>query len=396
MPEGDAARQAGTVVSAGRVVTPSRTFAPGWLHVAGEHLLEVGAGEPPRPADVALPEHTIVPGFVDAHAHGGGGASFMDGTDEAVRTATGAHLAYGTTSMMASLVTDTPQRLAELARLLARHVEAGTVIGTHLEGPWLSPLHRGAHNLDLLRDPTQTEVAALLEAGRGTIRMVTLAPELPSGPAAVRQLTEAGVLVAVGHTDASYDEARAALDAGAVVGTHLFNAMKGVHHREPGPVIALLEDQDAYVELVADGIHLHPAVLHHAASTKPQHFLLVTDAMAAAGGPDGAYLLGSMEVVVRDRVARLVEGGAIAGSTLTLSRAVQYAVTAAGLPLEDVVRAATATPARLLGLDRVGQLRPGHRADLVALDADLQVCHVMRAGAWVDRSAADPSWRPLP
>lgn len=384
----------GTIVSAGRVLTPARSFTPGWLHIIGEEIVEVAAGIPPRSADVALPDLTLVPGFVDAHVHGGGGASFMDGTAEAVRTVTEAHLVHGTTSMTASLVTDTPDRLASLVRMLADHVEEGALVGTHLEGPWLSPAHRGAHDPALLSDPTPERVEALIEAGRGTVRMATLAPELPSGPSAVRRLTQAGILAAVGHTDATYAEARAALDAGAIVGTHLFNAMRGVHHREPGPVIALLEDPDAYVELIADGIHLHPAVLAHAARAKPHMVVLVTDAMAAAAAPDGTYMLGPMEVRVEDRVARLTSTGAIAGSTLTLARAVRYAVQVAGLPLEDVVRAATQTPATMLGLGRVGQLRPGHRADVVALDAGLEVRHVMRAGRWVDRSAADPSWRP--
>ncbi len=385
----------GTIVAAGRIVTPTRSSTPGWVRVRGERIVEVASGIPPRRPDVALPALTVVPGLVDAHAHGGGGASFMDGTDDAVRTVTDAHLAHGTTSMMASLVTDTPEHLAVLAGRLADHVERGTIVGTHLEGPWLSPAHRGAHDPDLLTPPTPGQVDALLAAGRGTIRMVTLAPELPGGPAAIRRLAASGVVPAIGHTDATFEEATTALAAGAVVGTHLFNAMRGVHHREPGPVVALLGDPGAHVELVADGIHLHPAVLALAARAAPGRFLLVTDAMAAAAAPDGEYRLGPLAVRVEDRVARLVPTGVLAGSTLTLARAVQYAVVVAGLPLDDVVRAATLTPATLLGLAGVGQLRPGYRADLVALDDDLEVRHVMRAGRWVDRSVADPSWQPL-
>ena len=215
--------------------------------------------------------------------------------------------------------------------------------------------------------------------------MVTLAPELPGGLDAVRRLAAAGVVAAVGHTDATYDEARAALDAGATVGTHLFNAMRGLHHREPGPVAALLERPDAYVELIADGVHVHPALVGMVASAKPGHTVLVTDAMAAAGAPDGDYRLGGLDVVVRDREARLVGSGAIAGSTLTMAAAVRYAVTVAGLSLPDAIRAATTTPATASGLDRVGDLRPGFAADLVALDDDLVVQRVMRRGSWVER-----------
>jgi N-acetylglucosamine-6-phosphate deacetylase len=213
--------------------------------------------------------------------------------------------------------------------------------------------------------------------------MVTLAPELPGGLDAVRRLTAAGVVAAIGHTDATYDNALAALDAGATVGTHLFNAMRGVHHREPGPVTALLEHPDAYVELIADGVHLHPAVLRLAATRKPELAVLITDAMAAAGAGDGDYLLGPMAVQVRDGVARLADDGAIAGSTLTMAAAVRFAVMSVGLPLEVVVRAATLRPAAMLSLARVGSLRPGYHADLVVLDDNLDVSRVLHRGVWV-------------
>jgi N-acetylglucosamine-6-phosphate deacetylase len=226
-------------------------------------------------------------------------------------------------------------------------------------------------------------VTRLLDAGGGAVRMVTLAPELAGGLEAVRLLADRGVIAALGHSDATYDVARRALDAGALVATHLFNAMRGIHHREPGPVLALVEDPRACVELIADGIHLHPQVLRWAAASAPHRFVLVTDAMGAAGAADGDYELGPAAVQVRDGVARLASNGAIAGSTLTMDRAVRYAVQTAGLPVDAVVEAATATPARLLGLDDVGALEPGRRADLVHLDGDLAVVSVMRAGAWL-------------
>jgi N-acetylglucosamine-6-phosphate deacetylase len=219
--------------------------------------------------------------------------------------------------------------------------------------------------------------------------MVTLAPELPGGTGAVRLLSDAGVVAAIGHTDATYDQARAAIDAGARVGTHLFNAMRPLHHREPGAVGALL-DSDADVELVADGVHLHPAVLRTAFAAAPGRCILVTDAMAAAGAPDGDYRLGQMAVEVRGGTARLASEdgeGAIAGSTLTMDAAVRYAVRTAGLPLLEVVRAASTTPAAAWGLHDVGSLEPGRRADLVVLDADLAVTRVMRGGAWVSPSS---------
>jgi N-acetylglucosamine-6-phosphate deacetylase len=371
------------LLTADRVVTPARILAPGWVRVDGERIVDVGAGDPPRAVDVPLPAATLVPGFVDTHVHGGGGASFDGGDPEAGATAVRAHRAHGTTTMVASLVTERPEVLAASVAGLADLVDAGLLAGIHLEGPWLSPRYAGAHDPDLLTSPTPEAVDALLEAGRGHVRMVTLAPELEGGLDAVRRLADAGVLAAIGHTDATYDVACAALEAGAGVGTHLFNAMRGLHHREPGPIAALLEHPDAYVELVSDGVHVHPAALRLAARAKPDRIVLVTDAMAAAAAADGDYRLGTLTVEVRDGVARLAGSGAIAGSTLTMAAAVRYAVLVAGLPLEDVVRAATAAPARLLGLDRVGALESGFRADLVVLDEGLNVQRVLHAGRWV-------------
>ncbi len=344
------------LISAGRVVTPARVFAPGWLLVDGDRIAEVGPGDPPREPNVALPDAIVVPGFVDIHAHGGGGASFDGGSADQAAAVARAHLAHGTTSMTASLVTDSVDALADSVRDLADVVDDGILTGIHLEGPWLSPKHAGAHDPALLVDPKPEHVDALLEAGRGHVRMVTIAPELPGGLDAVRRLNAAGVVAAIGHTDATYDVAVAALDAGASVGTHLFNAMRGLHHREPGPVAALLEHPDAYVELIADGVHVHPAALRLAALAKPHLTVLVTDAMAAAAAADGDYRLGRLTVTVRDGVARLAEGGAIAGSTLTMAAAVRYAV-AGGRPADRGRR-----PRRHRLTGRAAPPRPGRCA----------------------------------
>lgn len=377
-----------TVLTAAQVVTPARVLAPGWLHLDGDRVVAVGEGVPPADSGdvVDLGDATVVPGFVDMHVHGGGGASFDTGTADAAATVAAAHLAHGTTSMAASLVTDTHDAMVRSVRELALAVQDGVLAGVHLEGPWLSPSRSGAHQPGSLAEPDPASVDALLAAGDGAVRMVTLAPELAGGIDAVRCITAAGVVAAIGHTDATYDVAREALDTGASVGTHLFNAMRGLHHREPGPVGALLES-DADVELIADGVHLHPAVLRTAFAAKRGRCVLVTDAMAAAGAADGDYRLGPMAIEVRDGVARLADGGsrqgAIAGSTLTMDAAVRYAVREAGLPLLDVVHAASTAPARVLGLDSVGALEPGRRADVVVLDAGLAVVRVMRAGAWI-------------
>lgn len=372
------------LLAAQYVLTPAQDLAPGWVELAGDRIVATGAGSPPRPPDLDLGAGTLAPGFVDLHVHGGGGASYDEGTAEAAATVAATHLARGTTTVAASLVTDSPERTARAVRELAVLVAEGLLAGVHLEGPWLSPLHAGAHRRELLSDPTPAAVDALLAAGDGAVRMVTIAPELPGGIEAVRRLAAAGVVVAIGHTDASYDVTRAAIDAGARMGTHLFNAMRPLHHRDPGPVGALL-DGPADVELVADGVHLHPAVLRTVFAARPGRCVLVTDAMAAAGLGDGDHRLGGAAVEVRDGVARLADGdgrGALAGSTLTLDAAVRHAVRA-GVPLLEAVTAATTTPARAWRLDDVGALEPGRRADLVVLDEHLEVARVMRAGAWV-------------
>lgn len=370
------------ILTADRVVLPSGLVEPGWVETTGDRVTGAGGGTPPAPADRHL-TGLLVPGFVDQHSHGGGGASFTTGDPAEAERVIATHRAHGTTTIVASLVSDTEERLIASVRSLAPLVRAGELAGIHLEGPWLSADHCGAHDPALLRSPDPAEVARVLDAGAGTVRMVTLATELDHGLEAVALLAQRGVLAALGHTDATYDDACAAIDAGVTVATHLFNTMRPVHHRDPGPVLALAADRRVVVELIADGIHLHPEVLRWAAASAPGRFALITDAMGAAGSADGDYVLGPAAVQVRDGVARLASNGAIAGSTLTMDRAVRYAVTVAGVPFEAAVEAATATPARVLGLTDVGAIEAGRRADLVHLDDALGLVAVMRAGVWL-------------
>ncbi|MFE0101772.1 N-acetylglucosamine-6-phosphate deacetylase [Streptomyces sp. NPDC059009] len=370
------------VLAGAQVVLPTGTVPNGRVIVEGSRI----AGAAPADAEVLdLTGHWLVPGFVDMHNHGGGGASFTSGTVDDILTGVHTHRLHGTTTVVASFVTGQMDFLTQRAGLLSELAEQGEIAGIHFEGPFISPCRKGAHDETLLRDPDPADVRKLVDAARGQARMVTLATELPGGIDSVRLLAEHGVIAAIGHTDATYEQTVEAIDAGATVATHLYNAMPTLGHRAPGPIAALLEDERITVELINDGTHLHPAAFelafHHAGAHRTA---LITDAMDAAGFGDGRYMLGPLEVEVKDSVARLVEGGSIAGSTLTLDRAFKRSVTVDGISVEDTVRAISANPAKLLGVyDRVGSLEPGKDADVVVLDADFVLKGVLRKGEWV-------------
>ncbi|WFF01786.1 N-acetylglucosamine-6-phosphate deacetylase [Micromonospora sp. WMMD964] len=368
-----------TVRVNGRVVTPTGVIRQGCVEWDGDRITAVA--EYPSVRD----GHWILPGFVDMHTHGGGGHTFTTGDAAEARAAADFHLAHGTTTVLASLVSAPFELMRSSTEAFAPLVEEGVLAGVHFEGPYLSATRCGAQNPEYLRDPSTDELTELIKLGRGAVRMVTLAPEREGALEAIRLLTSQRVVAAVGHTDATYEQTRSAVAAGASVGTHLFNGMRPVHHREPGPVVALLDAPTVICELVADGVHLHDGMLTFATATAgPDRAALITDAMAAAGMADGEYELGGQAVTVADGVARLARDGAIAGSTLTMDAALRHAVNA-GIPIADAARMVATTPARAIGLgDRVGALQVGLRADLVVLDDDLNVVRVLRAGSWMD------------
>ena len=367
----------GTALARGTVHTAGSS-REGWVLLRDGVVTDAGTGPGPA-ADTVVTGAHVVPGLVDLHCHGGGGAQFGGTGDAAVRaarTVAAVHRAHGTTTLVASLVTRPVAELAGTLDALSDLVADGVLAGVHLEGPWLSPRHRGAHAPGLLLEPEPGDLDRLLR--RGLVSVVTIAPELRGGLAAVERVAGSGAIAAIGHTDADAELTRRAVDAGARLATHLFNAMPPVHHREPGPVLALLADERVGVELIADGVHLHPLTVAHAArSAGPRRTVLVTDAMAAAGSRDGRHRLGDLEVDVVDGVARLAGDGAIAGSTLTLDRALRFAVTTAGLDLDTALAAVTTVPARLLGRDDVGHLDVGARGGAVVLDEALEVLHVL-------------------
>ena len=374
-------------LTGGRVVTPEAVLADADVLVVDGVIERVGTevGFPPEGAErIDLAGRTVLPGFLDLHVHGGGGAGFDDGA-AAIATGLAVHRANGTTRSMVSLVTAPP---AELERSISAAAEyaAGdpAVLGLHLEGPFLSPDRRGVHDPRSLQRPDPELLESFLAAGRGAVRILTLAPELRGGMALLQQARNAGVHVAVGHSDASYDVALQAFSAGADLVTHAFNGMRPMHHRDPAIVGAAM-DAGVVLEAINDGVHLHAATVRLLRAIAPGRVALITDAMAATCAADGSYRLGAFPVEVVDGEAHLADG-TIAGSTLTMAVAVRRAVQLVGMSLVEAANAASLVPARYLGVDdRFGSIRPGRAADLVITDADLAVQAVLVDGRWLDQ-----------
>lgn len=373
-----------------RVVTEAGVLDDGWVLVDGRRIAEVGTGRPPE-ADAAerveLTGQWLLPGFVDLHVHGGGGHD-STASPESMAAAVEFHRRHGTTRTLVSLVTaplDALERqLSWVADLTGEH---GAVVGAHLEGPFLSHVRCGAQNPAHLRPPDRTEFKRLARAARGTLRAITVAPELPGALDVVGDAVEDGAIAAIGHTDATYAEARAAMDAGATLATHLFNGMRPIHHREPGPAGAALSGGLA-CEVINDGIHVHPAITSLVNRT-PGRLVLVTDAIDAAGMGDGEVVLGGQLVQVRDGEARLARTGSLAGSTLTMDVALRRAVQVSGLSVVEASLAASGTPARLVGRRaEFGAIEAGLAADLAVLDADLRLSRVLSGGQWAPSTAS--------
>lgn len=361
----------------GRIVTPDG-IVEGTIRLDGELIAAV------EPGPVGARAPWIVPGFVDMHVHGGGGHTFTTGDAGQARGAAAFHLRHGTTTMLASLVSSPYEVMRAATLAYAPLVADGTLAGVHFEGPYLAEACRGAQNAAYLRDPSIEELTTLLGAAPGAVRMVTLAPERPGAAEAIALLVAHRVVAAIGHTDATYEQVRDAVEAGATVGTHVFNGMRPPHHRAPGPVYALLGAPGVACELIADGTHLADGTLAFATGVLgPDRAALITDAIDATGMADGDYNLGGQPVTVTAGVARLATAdgspGTIAGSTLTMDAAFRRLV-AVGGSMVAAARSAATTPARALGLADRGALAPGQRADAALLDSTLRVASVIRAG----------------
>ncbi|MGC9529329.1 MAG: N-acetylglucosamine-6-phosphate deacetylase [Candidatus Bipolaricaulaceae bacterium] len=354
--EGDCLVQAGKVAGVGRI--PRRAGGQAVLEAAGNY---------------------VAPGFVDLHVHGGAGSDFMDATPHAHRTVFAFHARHGTTAMLTTLLPAPLETMQRALRMVAE-LRAPWALGAYLEGPFVSKAKKGAFDPRWLVHPSPEAFRELVQGQQAVVKVMTLAPELPGAQSLVHEIVAAGALPSIGHTAATYEEATAAVGWGSRGFTHLFNAMRGLHHREPGAVGAAL-DSDAYVELICDGVHVHPAAVRLVARVKGfDRICLITDAVSAAGLADGDYELGGLKVLARGGVARL-EDGTLAGSTLTLERAVRNFMEFTGCSLPQAIRCATLTPARLLGVDHhKGSLEVGKDADLVVLDDELRVRYTIVGG----------------
>jgi len=385
-----------SAVHAARILTPLEEIRDAVVVVEDGRITAVGHRDelqlPSGATEYAAPGMTLVPGFVDLHIHGAGGHDVMEATPEAMAAVATAAVRAGTTSLVATTVTApldaTCRSLEGMADFIAgvdnqppNPQPRAEFLGIHLEGPFISRARRGVHPLESIAAPSIETLDRLLEAARGTTRILTLAPERPGALEVIEHAVAKGLLVALGHTDATYEEARAAIASGARHAVHVFNAMRPFSHRETGVLGAVLTDPSVTVEVIADGVHVDDAALRLLLAVKgASRVLLVSDGTAATGMPDGSYHLGALDVIVKDGVCRNREGR-LAGSTLTLDRALRRMV-ALGVPLLEAVQMATLHPARRLGIaGRKGVIAAGADADLVLLSDSLQVAGVMVRGA---------------
>ncbi len=348
---------------------------------AGEALTEQSSDgvEASELVEVDAEGGWLMPGFIDMHVHGGFGADFMDGASESLDTITRFHAGHGTTGMLATTMTASKDAI-EAALQAAAAYRAGdmpyaALLGVHLEGPFISEKWPGAQNPAHIKAPQLDWLKQWNAQWPGLIRQLTLAPEKAGAEETIRWLAAQGIIAACGHTDALYEEVVRAADAGLTQAVHTYNAMRGLHHREPGTLGAVLTDERIHAELIADGLHVHPAAIRLLLAAKSRDsVILITDAMAAAGMPDGDYSLGGLAVVVKDGEARLKDGGALAGSCLTMAGAVQFLREHTSLSMSEISRLASSNAARQLGLSaRTGSIAVGKQADLVLLDKQLQV-----------------------
>jgi N-acetylglucosamine-6-phosphate deacetylase len=363
----------------GRIVLTDGVIEQGVVVTEGKTIVFVGEEREYRPTgDEVLLDysgHWVIPGMIDLHVHGGAGFDVMDGSPEAIREISKNLCRYGVTGFLPTTMTAPFELIARALEAIAE-VEPGEyaqILGVHLEGPWINPKHKGAQREEDIQPPSLQQAEAILEQSGGGLRMVTIAPEMPGALEVISELSGRNVICSIGHSDATWEEVQRAVEAGATHFTHLFNAMRGLHHREPGVVGAALQLRQCSCDIIADLVHVHPAAIKLVYNSKGREkLLLISDGMRAVGMGDGAFELGGQTVHVHKCIARLGDG-TLAGSTLTLDRAVKHMVEEVGVAVEDAVFMAATAPAEKLGIaDRKGSLAAGKDADLAVLSNRFQ------------------------
>lgn len=332
---------------------------------------------------------TIAPGLVDTHIHGFHGADVMDNDFESIKTISKGLLSTGVTAFLPTTLTSGADLLEAVAEKIGQHheeVEGAKILGIYFEGPWFTEEHKGAQNPAYMGDPDLKQFEKWQTAAQGTIKKIALAPERAGVSDFTRTVTEAGVRVALGHSSATYEEATEILAAGANTFVHTYNGMSGLHHRNPGMVGAAMASEDAYAEIICDGLHVHPGAAKALIQAKGwERTVLITDSMSAGGMPDGEYTLGEFPVIVENGAARLISGN-LAGSVLSLITAVKNVVEWGIVPLEEAVRMASQVPAESIGLDEeVGKIAPGRAADFIVIDEDITLVETYMTGQSVYR-----------
>ncbi len=382
-------------IYASRILTPQDELTDTVILVDSGRIVALGHRDevtvPEGALDYVAAGMIVVPGFVDIHIHGAGGHDVMEADPRSLDRITSTVARYGTTSMLATTVTastdDTSKSLEGIAQYIRQHEHqdenarlSAEILGVHLEGPFLSKAQRGVHPSQLLARPSIEVFDKFVQAADGLVRMITLAPELPGGLELVTHAVKAGLVVSMGHTDATFEQATDAIRAGARHATHTYNAMRPFTHRDPGVIAAVMTDPDVTAEIIADFVHVAGPAIQVLLGVKGfDTVVAITDATAATGIGDGKYRLGHFDVTVRDGVCRNAEGK-LAGSTLTLDRALRNLVSL-GVPLVDAIRMMTVLPARRLGLaGKKGIVAIGADADLVILRPDLHVAGAMTRG----------------
>jgi N-acetylglucosamine-6-phosphate deacetylase len=379
------------VILKGTVVTPPELVPGGMVVVEGGGITYVGPAISVEGEVRDYGDLLVAPGLIDIHVHGGGGHDAMGASMKSLEGVSTFLAAQGVTSFLATTYTASADETLRAVRAIGRAARTGArgarLLGLHAEGPFINPARAGAQSAPDIRPPSLEEASELYDASDGTLRMMTLAPELEGAIPVIGWLADRGVIPSAGHSDATYDEMMTGVEAGVRHASHLFNGMRPFHHREPGVAGAALADERVTVELIADGVHLHPAALVLAVGLKgSRSTALVSDAIAAAGLRDGEYSLGGQRVEVRGGVCTL-ESGALAGSTLALNEAVRNMVELVGQPIGEAVMMASSTPAGIIGEARRGRLEPGMDADVVVFDWDFRVLLTMVGGRTVYEAA---------